>query len=101
MNRIVSNMPYHKLTQMITYKAQWAGVPVVKISERDTSKTCHRCGERGSHPYQGLFKCSNCGLKYNVDLNGAINIARRFSEQCSGNGAAFDTALNSGEVKPC
>jgi len=42
-----------------------------------------------------------CALEYNADLNGAINIAKRFSEQCLENGAAFDTALNSGAVKPC
>lgn len=101
MNRIVANMPYHKLTQMITYKAHWAGVPVAKVSERDTSRTCHRCRDPGSRPYQGLFKCPNCGLEYNADVNGAINIVKRFSEQCLENGAAFDTALNSGEMKPC
>ncbi|MHA1420430.1 MAG: RNA-guided endonuclease TnpB family protein, partial [Candidatus Heimdallarchaeaceae archaeon] len=36
-NRIVSNMPYFKLTQMITYKANWKGIKVVKINERGTS----------------------------------------------------------------
>ena len=34
MNRIVSNMPYYQLTQMIAYKAQWEGLSVVKVSER-------------------------------------------------------------------
>ena len=101
MNRIVASMPYYKLTQMITYKAMWAGVSVAIVSEIGTSKTCHRCGEDGRRPHQGLFKCTSCGLEYNADLNGAINIAKRFSEQCLENGAAFDTALNSGAVKPC
>jgi len=96
MNRIVSNMPYYSLTQMITYKAQWEGLSVVKVSERDTSKTCHRCGAEGKRPSQGLFKCLNCGLEYNADLNGAINIAERFESYMLSNGAAFDTAHNSG-----
>ena len=77
MNRIVSNMPYYRLTQMITYKAQWEGVPVYKVNERNTSKTCHRCGAEGKRPFQGLFKCPSCGLEYNADLNGAVNIAKR------------------------
>mgnify|MGYP001028435139 CR=1 FL=1 len=101
MNRIVANMPYYHMTQMITYKALWEGVPVYKVSERNTSKMCHRCGSEGKRPFQGLFKCPSCGLEYNADLNGAINIAKRFSEQVLENGAELDTALNSGEMKPC
>ena len=76
-NRIVANMPYYKLTQMITHKAQWEGIPILKVNERDTSKTCHRCGNVGKRRVQGLFLCPNCGLEYNADLNGAINIAKR------------------------
>lgn len=101
MNRIVSNMPYHKLTRMITYKANWRGIPVIKLSEAYTSKICHRCGERGTRPHQGLFKCQSCGLEYNADLNGAINIAERFREQALPERGLIDHALNSGEMKPC
>ena len=77
MNRIVSNMPYYSLTQMITCKALWESIPIYKVNERNTSKTCHRCGAEGKRPFQGLFKCSGCGLEYNADLNGAVNIAKR------------------------
>ena len=71
MNRIVSNMPYYKLTQMIIYKAGWEGIQVEKVSERYTSKTCHCCGSKGKRPFQGLFVCRECGLEFNADLNGA------------------------------
>lgn len=77
MNRIVSNMPYYKLTQFIKYKAAWDGVAVLVISEAYTSKTCHRCGCIGSRPYQGLFLCHACGLRYSADLNGSRNILKR------------------------
>jgi len=86
-NRIVSNMPYYKLTQYIEYKANDAGLQVVKISERNTSKTCSKCGSIGSRQKQSVFNCSHCGLKdYNADLNGATNILKRFSGQCLENG---------------
>ena len=77
MNRIVSSMPYYKLTQFIKYKALWDGVAVLLIPEAYTSKVCHCCGSNGSRPYQGLFLCHSCGLRYSADLNGAKNILKR------------------------
>lgn len=95
----VDKMPYYRLTKFIEYKAAWKGVPVFKINERGTSHTCHRCGGEGRRVSQGLFKCS-CGLEYNADLNGAINIAKRFSEQDLENRAGLDTAPNLEAVMP-
>jgi putative transposase len=96
LNRIISNMPYFRLTKMITYKAQWEGIPICLIKENNTSKLCHRCGSEGKRPAQGLFQCPACELEYNADLNGAINLAKRFSEQSLGNGAVFDKAYTLG-----
>jgi len=76
-NRIVSNMPFYRLTQMIQYKAKWEGVPVLKVNERGTSKTCSICGSEGKRPYQGLFKCDSCDYQANADFNGAKNILKR------------------------
>ena len=95
-NRIIANMPYYRLTQMITYKALWEAIPVYRVNERNTSKTCHRCGAEGKRPFQGLFKCPNCGLEYSADLNGAINIAKRFEDYMFSNGATLDMAQNFG-----
>jgi len=88
MNRILSAMPYHKLTQQINYKAAWEGITVTKLNERGTSKTCHRCGSMNTTRIkQPIFECHSCGLIYNADLNGAMNIAKRFCEQGLRNGA--------------
>jgi len=87
---------------MIQYKADWEGIPVHKISEKHTSKTCYRCGDKGKRLSQARFTCPNCGLDYfNADLNGTINIAKRFPSYTGENGAVFDTAHNSGDVKLC
>lgn len=89
MNRILSGMPYYKLTQQIEYKAAWEGITVIKLNERGTSKTCHRCGSTDTRSIvQSLFECHACRLVYNADLNGAKNIAKRFCEQASQDGAA-------------
>jgi len=93
MNRIVSAMPYYKLTQFIKYKAAWDGVAVLVISETYTSKTCHRCGSLGSRPYQGLFLCHSCGLRYSADLNGSRNILKRALGYIPSAGAALAQPL--------
>jgi len=76
-NRKLNNgFPYHRLSQFIEYKARWHGIRVIKISERNTSKTCHRCKHRGLR-VGSLFKCPNCGYICNADYNGAMNILKR------------------------
>lgn len=82
-NRIVRQMPYHKLTQMLRYKAAQQGLQLLQISERYTSQQCHRCGHtnKKNRKTQGLFVCEECGLQYNADLNAATNILNRAKEQ--------------------
>ena len=76
-NRKLNNgFPYYKLSQYIEYKASWEGIKVVKISERNTSKLCHRCGHKGIR-IGSSFKCPNCGYSCNADYNGAMNILKR------------------------
>ena len=88
MNRILSNMSYYKLSKQIEYKAAWEGIPVFKIAEHDTSKTCHRCSSMNTTRIkQPIFECHSCGLVYSADLNGAMNIAKRFRDQWLRNGA--------------
>ncbi|MEM4158083.1 MAG: transposase [Candidatus Methanomethylicaceae archaeon] len=96
LNRIVSSMPYYRLTKMIEYKAMLVGIPVITTSEAYTSITCHVCGCEGKRKTQGLFICAHCG-EYSADLNGAINIAKKF-ERWMGympiHGAEREPALN-------
>jgi putative transposase len=92
-NRKLNSFPYHKLASFIKYKAQWQGIPVLKVSEAYTSQQCSRCGQKGLR-VRGLFKCPHCGLNLNADWNGARNILKRALGHVSSAGAAFDTAQN-------
>ena len=92
-NRIISSMPFYKLTEMIKYKAMLKGIPVVAVDEAYTSQTCHICGKIGKRRTQGLFFCKTCG-EYNADLNGAINIGNRFLPYMGLNGATCGLVLN-------
>ncbi|NHV97098.1 MAG: IS200/IS605 family element transposase accessory protein TnpB [Thaumarchaeota archaeon] len=74
--RLNNGFPYHRLTQFIEYKARWLGIKLIKVSEKNTSKTCHRCGHTGLR-IGSLFKCPKCGYSSNADYNGAMNILKR------------------------
>lgn len=86
-------MPYYKLTQMIEYKAKWEGIPVLKVNERGTSKTCSECGSEGKRPYQGLFKCSTCEYQANADWNGSKNILKRAFDYMSEAGVLVNAPI--------
>jgi putative transposase len=85
-NRKLNSMPFYKLSQYIAYKANWAGIQVIKVNEAWTSQTCPRCNQRGTRT-KGLFKCK-CGYQDNSDRVGAINIGKRVLGQCSSIGAS-------------
>jgi len=74
-NRKVHSMPYRKLQSYIEYKANLVGIEVRYVKAGNTSKTCHRCGHVARKMNGREFRCANCGLIYNRDLNGAVNVA--------------------------
>jgi len=74
----VSGWAFAQLRGFVEYKAALAGVPVVLVDPRNTSRTCSRCGhcEKANRPDQATFRCQACGYTANADVNAAINIAR-------------------------
>lgn len=77
-NRIITNMPFYKLTELITYKANWQGISVLTTKEWYSSKTCSKCNsDKTTRPCQGLFRCKGCGYSCNADYNGAKNLGKR------------------------
>ena len=93
MNRIVNEMPHHKLRRYITYKAHWKGIPVIESDPSYTSQTCHTCSQIGKRQ-SGLFTCPHCDTEYNADANASINIAEGFRNQWLQNGAVQPSAQN-------
>jgi transposase len=66
---------------MIEYKSKQQGLQVFKIKGYYTSKLCHKCNSMGKRENQASFSCTDCGMQYNADLNGARNILNRAREQ--------------------
>jgi len=72
--------PFDTFAQMLRYKAKLAGVTVVQVSERNTSRRCSACGCLNAHSrvHRGLYACSECGATINADINGAVNLLRKY-----------------------
>jgi IS605 OrfB family transposase len=74
-----SGWSFRQLRAFIVYKAQRAGVPVVLVDPRNSSRTCRRCGsvDKRNRRRQGEFSCRRCGHTCHADLNGASILAQR------------------------
>lgn len=70
---------FHQLRSFIEYKALLAGVPVVLVDPRNTSRTCPNCGHcnKKNRPTRDYFHCQSCGFAGPADGIAAINISRR------------------------
>lgn len=76
---LMGNWAFDQLAQFVRYKAEAAGVPVVFVDPRNTSRTCSACGhcDKANRKSQSQFLCLQCGLDTNADFNAALNIWAR------------------------
>ena len=70
---------FNQLQAFLAYKAKMAGVPVLKVDPRNTSRECPCCGsiDKKNRPDQATFSCIACGHQAPADINAAINIRSR------------------------
>ena len=70
---------FHQLGQCLAYKARLAGIPVVQVDPRNTSKACPLCGHvaKANRPTRDRFHCGLCGHSGAADHIAALNISVR------------------------
>jgi IS605 OrfB family transposase len=75
----LANWSFAQIRAFISYKARLAGVPVVLVDPRNTSRTCPACGviDKASRRSQSQFLCTSCGLAGPADYFAALNISAR------------------------
>jgi IS605 OrfB family transposase len=76
--RVHHSWAFGQLRTFIGYKATQAGVRVVHIEARNTSRRCAACGfcDKGNRPDQAHFRCLSCGHTAPADTNAAVKIVR-------------------------
>lgn len=79
MRWLLGNWAFDQLRQFVAYKAEMAGIPVIFVDPRNTSRTCSECGhcEKTNRKSQADFQCLQCGFCANADVNAAKNIEAR------------------------
>jgi putative transposase len=70
---------FAQLRQFLTYKCEAAGIPLIVIDPRNTSRTCLACGycAKENRRSQSEFLCVECGFQANADHVGSQNIRRK------------------------
>jgi putative transposase len=88
-NQKFHKWPYRQVINQLKYKAQLAGIEVRdNVKEDYTSQTCCICQEtpsrentvKSNRKYRGLYMCRDCGSVINTDINGAVNISKKYLE---------------------
>ena len=80
-NQRMHRWSFARLFEYVDYKACLAGVKVVKVDPRNTSRRCPKCGftKKANRKSQSQFKCHQCKFPLNADLVGSRNIAHKFA----------------------
>jgi len=89
LNRRLSLWPRRKLHQIIEYKAQWKGIPVVKVDPRNSSRTCPTCGRTQDSRMGAEFKCE-CGWHLDRHINASINLLQTAISKGMAGGLRFN-----------
>jgi putative transposase len=84
MRWLLGGWAFDQLRQYVIYKAEAAGLCVVLVDPRNTSRICSRCGycDKRNRKSQSKFQCLACGFETNADFNASRNIEARAEQSC-------------------
>jgi len=89
LNRRLSLWPRRKLHQILEYKAQWRGIPVVKVDPRNSSRTCPICGRIQDSRMGAEFVCG-CGWRLDRHINASLNLLQTAISKGMAGGLRFN-----------
>ena len=87
-NQKLHKWNFSRFISYIEYKAKLKGIDVEKISESYTSQCCSvhlsvdeigkAHANKSNRKHRGLYICNECGAMLNADLNGSLNILKKY-----------------------
>ncbi len=80
----INNASWNRFAQILSYKAESAGMKVIKVDARNTSKQCSQCGSVKEMPLSKRIYDCKCGLHLDRDINAAKNILNRATAGLAG-----------------
>jgi len=86
LSQAVSDVSFGEISRQFSYKAQWAGKELIKADKWfASSKICSCCGNKKEQLSlsERIYRCENCGLEIDRDLNAAKNLANLGTTQKS------------------
>lgn len=78
LSRAIAEQKFYEFKRQIRYKCERYGIAFVEVDRfYASSKTCSHCGhiKAGLRLSDRIYKCDDCGLVIDRDLNAAINLA--------------------------
>lgn len=78
-SQAVSDVSFGEIARQLSYKAQWYGKELIKADQWfASSKICSCCGSKKESLKlsERIYKCDNCGVEIDRDLNAARNLAK-------------------------
>ena len=93
----IQNASWSRFINMLSYKAESAGMKVYRIDPRDTTQECSSChnikkGKERLTLNDRIYHCNICGLTMDRDINASINILNRATFGQKGSNAQGDMA---------
>lgn len=81
---VLHSWAFSQLRLFLEYKAKLAGVQLVAVDPRNTSRQCCTCGhtEKANRPGQDRFSCRACHYTAHADFNAAVNLRERGRAAC-------------------
>lgn len=72
--RLMCMYSFHSFKEKLLFKCNQYNKRFILVTEEYTSKTCTNCGVINDVGGSELYKCSDCGIEIDRDINGARNI---------------------------
>ena len=79
-NQKLHSWSFSKFIKQLEYKCMKVGIRFVMVNEAYSSQTCSNCGtvRKSNRKHRGLYVCKTCGYTINADVNGAVNILKKY-----------------------